>query len=386
MSINKYLFFTIDQQLIDKLSAVFQPRQIQFKDTTQFPEVEEGVKLVVIDGDHLPPAVSMQKIKLLKRKKIPVVYIFNALDGKEVVEVLKQGVVSVLFKDYTASWIKSELRDILYNFNYLEKVKEIAENDNRTRKFLAVVNSLTSDNDISKIMNDILGSMTEVFKLESTFFFIRKKNRLAQKIKLGYSMQDYSEEEWDLKDKDIKWLARIQHSKTPVYITEKSPKEYTRTFPANTLLLPLVIKEKFFGLITTTLPSGANRLTRHEIGLLKAFAQQTAVALENARLYWDVIKAREELVHQEKRNLMNQTIVSLNHEINNPLSVISMEAQLLQQRHNKNENKMESRIAKIEKNIDRIKHILEKISALNVEEFSPIEYIPGQNMINLHEN
>jgi len=114
------------------------------------------------------------------------------------------------------------------------------------------------------------------------------------------------------------------------------------------------------------------------------------VALENARLYWDVIKAREELVIQEKKNLLNQTIISLNHEINNPLSIISMEAQLLQSRMDKTvktSSKIEERLGKIEENIDRIKHILDKISTLSVssEVISPVEYADGKMMLNLYE-
>lgn len=383
---NKYLFFTDDNSLKEKLSAVFSSRQALFAPVSRFPRLEEDVKLAVIDGDSLSPSQSMHRLRAFKRLKIPVVYIFTALDGREVMQVLKQGVVSILFKDYSAEWIKSELRDILFNFNYLEKVKEIAENDNRTKKFLDVVKTLTSDSDINKIMSEILESMADVFKLQSTVFFIAKKGRLQQKIKLGNGCKDYTNEKWLIKDKSLGWLQDLEDRKQPVYITARSPKANKGYFPVNTLLLPLVIKEKFFGLIAATLPRGAKKLKESEIELLKAFAEQTAVALENAKLYWDVLKAREELIRQEKKALLNQTIISLNHEINNPLSIISMETEMLQSRLEKNENKVESRIAKIEQNIDRIKTILEKISSLNVEDHIPAEYMGGKKMLNLYEN
>ena len=382
MSINKYLIFSEDKQLIAKLETAFSARQLKVSPLHRFPVVEEGIKLVVVDGDRLPPAQSLPQLKQIKRDNIPIVYIFTGLSGKEVMEVLKSGVISVLFKDYSADWIKNELRDILFNFNYLERVKDIAENDHRNKRFLNVVNQLTSDNDINKIMNDILESMADVFNLESTVFFIAKKGALAKKIEIGGTDRDYSEG-WQLADKTIKWLTQLQKIKEPIYITADSPKSFLKDFPSNTLLMPLVIKEKFFGLISVTPKPNAGKFKANEIDLLKAFSEQTAVALENAKLYWDVISAREELIRQEKKALMNQTIISLNHEINNPLSIISMEAQLLHQRLEKNENKIESRIAKIETNIDRIKHILEKISALNMEEHIPVDYISGKKMLNL---
>ena len=235
-------------------------------------------------------------------------------------------------------------------------------------------------------MNDILESMADVFKLRSTSFFIVKKGKLIEKINIGAKQKRRSSLEWSLKDKNRGWLIEIRTNREPVYISSSSPKNYRHDFPDNTLLMPLVIKEKFFGLISATLRKGASQLTQNEIALLRAFAEQTSVALENAKLYWDVIRAREELIRQEKKALLNQTIISLNHEINNPLSIISMEAQLLQKRWENNENKIESRIEKIEKNIDRIKQILEKISKLNIEDHIPSEYIAGQKMLNLYEN
>ncbi len=386
MSLNKYLFFTEDETLMTKLKKVFSPRQVEFKTFDQFPVLDAGTRLVVIDGDGLPPAASVAKLKQFKKENIPVVYIYTSLSGKAVMEVLKRGVISVLFKDSSPDWIKRELRDILFNFNYLENMKDRTANDNRTKKLLGVVNSLTSDNDINKIMRDILEVMSVVFNFESTAFFIVKKGVLVQKLLLGQSRCDYLQEQWLLGDGNLKWLAELQQHKIPIYISTHSPKKYRNFFSENSLLLPLVIKDRFFGLIIATLQPEADNLTPGEIALLKAFAQQTSVALENAKLYWDVIQAREELIRQEKKSLMNQTIISLNHEINNPLSIISMEAQMLQRRLEKNEHKTEIRIAKIEQNIDRIKRILEKISALDMDDHIPVEYIAGTKMLNLYEN
>lgn len=383
---SKYLFFTNDETLALNLTDAFGENRMVIKPAAEFPAVEKSVKLVMIDGDSLPPASVEAALKRFKRSKIPVVYIFSQLDGREVMEVLNRGVVAVLFKDYPVERIKRQLVDILSNFNYLEKVKDIAENDNRTKRFLHVVSSLTSDNDINKIMRDILESMLEVFKLESTVFFIVKKQRLVHKIELGRCPRDYTGIEWDLNDSAIGWLTGIRKSPKPVYIGRRAGSEFKRVFPENTLLLPLVIKDRFIGLIAATRRSGSKKLSRNEIALLKAFAEQTAVALENARLYWDILRTREELIKQEKNALLNQTIISLNHEINNPLSIISMEAELLHKRLENKESKVESRIARIEKNIERIKGILERISSLDADNLKPTEYIQGKQMLNLYEH
>ncbi len=385
---NKNLIFTDDKILINKLKPVLPGKCFQFKTSDNFPEIDDNVKLIVIDGDTLPPDNSLPKIMQINRKKIPIVYIFSTLSGKETIELLNKGVIAIIFKDYTPEEIKAKFNHILFHFKYLRKMKTMIENENRTRQFFKVVNSLTSDNDINEIMNHILSSMISVFKLESTVFFMVKNFFLTYKMELGRCRMNYSNAKWEIISPGFKWLKDIITSKKPIYITKRSPREYKRYFHENTLLLPLVIKEQFLGMIAVGLKQDANELTRNEIVLIQAFSEQTAVALENAKLYWDVIQAREKLIKTEKEALLNQAIISLNHEINNPLSIISMEAQLLQQRigNGNSVNSIESRIAKIEKNIDRIKEILEKISSLNVDNLVLTEYITGKKMLNLYEH
>jgi len=384
--VKNYLFYTDDKNFILSLEKAFPSQQLKIKQVSLFPQVEPKIRAVVIDGDSLPPHTSLPTLHVFKRKKIPVVFLFTSINGKNAIELLNNGVIAIFFKDYSMERIKNELNHLYINFNYLEKVKEIAENENRTKRFLNVVSSLTSDNDINKIMNDILKSMLEVFKLESSTFFILKQDRLKLKIELGRSRKSYIGTEWDINNPQIKWLAEIQYTRKPIYITKKSKREYKRYFPENTLLLPLTIKDVFFGLIAATLRPEAKTFSRNEIALLKAFAAQTALALENAKLYWDVIQTQEQLVNQEKKTLLNQTILSLNHEINNPLSVISMEAQLLQQKLGKNEHSIEARVIRIEQNTERIKKILEKISSLSTESLPITDYIEGRKMLNLHDN
>lgn len=384
---SRYVIFSDDEHLVAKLSALVPSKEMTFKKVTDFPTMDDGHRLVLIDGDTLPPEKCEIELQKIKRRKIPVVYIFKSCDGPEVMEILKGGVVSILFKDYPAERIKEELKDILYNFNYLEEVKDLAENDARTKKFLGVVNSLTSDNDIGNIMVTVLNSMKEVFNLESIVFFVAARNKLKQKILLGKVMNTLPETEWDMNDMKLTWLTDIRDSRKPIYITESSKIVYKKYFKENTLLLPLVIKEKFLGLIAAVFKSASKKLTKSEISLLNAFAEQTSVALENAQLYRDIIQTREELIAQEKKSLLGQIVLSLNHEINNPLSIISMEAQLIQRRMVHKEEKVEKRLANIENNIERIKRILETISLLNIEGQISQEYIDGREMLQLfHEH
>jgi len=383
---NKFIFFTDDKIFISKIQDIFSSKDVSFQPPENFPNTEKNPKLVIVDGDSIPLYQSMSKLEHIKRKKIPVVYIFTDLDGKGVMEMLQKGAVSILFKESPGEWIKKELDNILDNFNYLERVKDMAENESRTRQFLKVINSLTSDIDINTIMNQILKSMVETFHLDCTIFFIVKNNRLEHKLEVGKTGKNYTGKCWELETKKTNWLSKLQEKRKPIYFKQTEKEGCEQDFPANTLLLPLVIKEQFLGMIAAFKNENSPLFTRNEIDLLKGFSEQTALALENAKLYWDVIKTRERLVKREKEALLSQTILSLNHEINNPLSIISMEAQLLQKRIESSENSIESRIARIEKNIDRIKVILEKISSLSVDTLPLTDYVKGKKMLDLYEH
>lgn len=379
----KYVFFSSDDAVNRRLRTVLPDKELTVKKSEDFPDIDPGCKLVLLDGDALSPDTCKKGFKTLKRKKIPVVYLFNTLSGSKTMDLLNKGVVSVLFKDYSPTRIKKELKDILFNFRYLESVKELAENDARAKRFMEVVKTLTSDNDINTTMISILNVMMEVFDLESTVFFVAAGGKLKQKIALGKGAG--APREWDLTDDTMSWFADIRESQKPLYIKSKTKNPYEKDFKANTVLLPLVIKEKFLGMIAATIKPASRRLSDNEIALLGAFAGQTAVALENAKLYRDVIRTREQLVEEEKRSLLGQIALSLNHEINNPLAVISMEAQLLQQRMTHKEEKTEKRLTNIETNIERIKNILETISALDMEgQLLTEEYLSGKKMLRLH--
>ncbi|MCP4213662.1 MAG: hypothetical protein GY765_03350, partial [bacterium] len=192
------------------------------------------------------------------------------------------------------------------------------------------------------------------------------------------------ENNWNLEDGAVTWLQKLQQDKKPVYLTDTPKLNIHNHFIPNTLLLPLIIKEKFAALLSTSFKSASRKFSPNEIALLTAFSGQISVALENAQLYRDVIKAREDLVNQEKQSLLGQIMLSLNHEINNPLSIISMEAQLLQQRISDKGDKVEARLSNIESNIERIRRILETISSLNVDSQITTDYVKGQKMLDLH--
>ncbi len=378
----KYLLLTKDADFKTAYMSFFKNDELVFVDDVAQIKNNIDCEIIVIEESFLKiDDYLKESIKFTKYKK-PIIYVVEK-PKKNIVSLLDSGVISLLLKNADETTIKKKFENIFYNYKYLKKLELLSKKSKRTEKFFELFNSITSDNTINDIMVSILDSIQDTFSFHSIDFFFITNNILKHKLSLGSNMNDFSDKQWKLGKNSQKWIKTVAGLKKPIVLNKGSEGKLLKLFGEQTVVIPLKIKEKFMGMITATLGYKKKNLDIYDIKLLKAYGDQTSVVLENAQLYWSVITTREELVKQEKKNLLGKMIISLNHEINNPLSIISMEAQLLQKKFENKESKIESRIANIENNIERIKMILEKISSLNISKDFSMEYIKGQEMLNL---
>jgi two-component system NtrC family sensor kinase len=99
--------------------------------------------------------------------------------------------------------------------------------------------------------------------------------------------------------------------------------------------LPLLTRERVVGALSVGDRAG-RELSPHELQALQAFADQAAVALDNARLYESaraglsrLRDSQAQLVQAAKMSALGQLVSGVAHELNNPLSVIIGYGQLL---------------------------------------------------------
>ena len=100
--------------------------------------------------------------------------------------------------------------------------------------------------------------------------------------------------------------------------------------------IPLLAHERVIGALGPGRPTPGASSPPDELQALQAFADQAALALENARLYAtaqdSLTRLRDtqaQLVQAAKMSALGQLVSGVAHELNNPLSVIIGYGQLL---------------------------------------------------------
>ncbi len=340
---------------------------------------KEAEHFFLLDTEKVGNAETIRTIRRLKRKKCPFIMAApgNA-SAQDVLSWTQQGALTILFKNQSGAELKKEWRRLRTQHRAIQELKEVVINEPRFADFIEMISGLTTDNDISRNMNHLLDTFKKTFRFDTVALYIAIEKNLKKKIELGHDGSPLLPELLDPRQ-----TSKIRAFRHPL---QKGPASQQRTrfpFPSGCWFVPLYTDNQFIGLIVAHQQNEISANTADRM-LIEAFARQASLALENARLYRDVLKAQDRLVSQEKKALLGQMAISLNHEINNPLSIISMEAQLLQKRMTGKEEQVDHRLASIENNIERIRQILEKISSLELEATDVVDYLKGHQMINLH--
>jgi C4-dicarboxylate-specific signal transduction histidine kinase len=114
---------------------------------------------------------------------------------------------------------------------------------------------------------------------------------------------------------------------------------------------------------------------RDQGGALTGTILMTSDITERARL-------EQELMRMEKLATVGQMVVTINHEINNPLLIISTNAQAMRLMNPDLDEKTTKKLYKIEAQVKRISEVTERLRTL--DEVSSEEYITeGPQMIDL---
>ena len=169
--------------------------------------------------------------------------------------------------------------------------------------------------------------------------------------------------------------------------------------------IPMVFEDKLFGLLNIS-----NRLSgmfkANQLRTLEIIAGQLAIAFANERVWQKqneqelelqkkneeleetnhkLMEAQRELVENEKIKAVGELIISMKHEINNPLTSIMGFTQLLSRlKGDIKEPSARKYLEYIEKACEEIKEVMNKLE--QIKHVVTKEYIPGCTMVDLEKS
>ncbi|MEW5923735.1 MAG: PAS domain S-box protein, partial [Candidatus Zixiibacteriota bacterium] len=163
----------------------------------------------------------------------------------------------------------------------------------------------------------------------------------------------------------------------PVYISDISRKMqaddglFFIKYFENGLVVPLIFQTKLRGVLIISQKESGQRFQDEDIEFLSILANQTAVSIENARLYESEKEAIDKLQKTQKLLLQTERLAvagelsaKIAHEVNNPLGIIKNYLQLLE-RHSQSPEKINEYTNIVGQEIDRIAMIVRQLLNIN---------------------
>jgi len=145
--------------------------------------------------------------------------------------------------------------------------------------------------------------------------------------------------------------------------------QHTPSPPRGLMAVPLCTPEQMIGVLEVARHQG-DGFTASHLHTLQGLASMMTIALVNARLYNEVknlLQEREQaqvqLIHAEKMSALGRLMVSISHEINNPLQAIQFSLSLVEEdvaRRSRNTSTVEY-LRRIHAEVERISEIVRRM-------------------------
>ena len=207
------------------------------------------------------------------------------------------------------------LPKLLYQFK-MHKIQNILKKRAKEMEFISIVSDVTAEIDLGALLQRVMEEATRMLNADRATLFLNdeKTNELFSRVAMGEGIGEIR----------LPNTAGIAGS---VFTSGKSmniPYAYadlrfnpsfdkqTGYFTRSILCVPVVNKEgKVIG-CTQVLNKSGGKFTDEDESRLKAFTQQVAIALENAKLFEDVSKSRK--YNESMLSSMSNGVITINSE------------------------------------------------------------------------
>ncbi len=259
-------------------------------------------------------------------------------------------------------------------------------------KISQVISSCSSPGSTYDSVLDLLEELVD-FDFGALFIFGEQDGRLNLVASKGHAVDLIQPVSFDMGNGLSAWVAK---QKRPILLSKlHRGRSETENLVRSFISIPLMLSERVVGVMNFGHHT-AGAFTRHHLRLLTIAAGQLSVIIERTIYFQELAEknvqlketnrtleqTRQTLVEQERLAAVGEVAVTVNHEINNPLTVIIGNAELLLRDM---EGSDPSLLRKLENIVEESKRIARITRALQrLEKPVTEDYLPGgRKMISL---
>lgn len=208
----------------------------------------------------------------------------------------------------STSGLRDETRKIEKSINALEDERQSFHALVSTGR---IINSTLDPDEVLQVAMDNIIRLTDAER--GFLMMVEKDDRLRIKVARDWEQETVPKEDFTISQSIIK---RVVKEKTPILTTnaQEDPRftgqDSIIAFNLRSIMcVPLLLKQKLIGVIYVDNRLRTSIFTNMDLNTLQAFANQTAVAIENARLFSSLSSTLAEVT--ELKNLMDSVFNSM---------------------------------------------------------------------------
>jgi|Deesub1362B_J571_1020462.scaffolds.fasta_scaffold03380_2 signal transduction histidine kinase len=189
----------------------------------------------------------------------------------------------------------------------------------------AIISSL----DLNEVLERITRKAKELMEVKLCSLMLLDEAGEELSIRAVHGASESYIRKPNLKVKDS-LLGKVVLERTPLTVEDvrENPEfKYSRLAKEEGLVsllsVPMIFQDRVIGLLNVY-TARPHRFRSDEVELLTALASLSAIAIENARLYENVVAAEDRIRQSERLLILGELAAEIAHEVRNPLTVIRM--------------------------------------------------------------
>ena len=311
---------------------------------------KKNISLIITDL-KMPGMDGIELLHHIRRinSTLPIIIITAYPSLESTIQALKEGAYDYVMKPFNIEEIRLTVKRCLER-EHLIAAKE-QEKNLKISALYEISKVIQAIFDLDLLLNLIVEMITKIMKVKicSLMLIDEAQGDLIIRAAQGLSDKVIKETRVKIGEGISGWVAQtgepllIKDIEQDSHFKKKSEERYTTksllSAPLRKSLLsvPLKIKGKTTGVINVNNKISGEVFDEDDQNMLLALATQISVVIENAYLYnkldqahEELKKTQEELVRSEKLATAGELAAAVAHEIRNPLSIIGMSIQHLQ--------------------------------------------------------